>query len=69
MKSNKQLRVDAIGAQAAASNNHTFHTICKYNKLALLVFRDYARRMRATSRQAVCSARQAAARSKSNSQK
>ena len=60
MKSNKQMRVDSIGAQVAASNNHTFHTVGKYNKLALLVIRDYARRMRATKREPVCSARQAA---------
>ena len=50
MKSNTQLRVDAIGAKATASNNHTSYTICKYNKLALLVIRDYARRMCAIKR-------------------
>ena len=33
-KSNKQMRVDSIGAQVIASNYRTFHTVDKYNKLA-----------------------------------
>lgn len=64
MKANKQVRVDSLGAQAMATSNGTFDAISSYNKLTLLLVRNYARRTRNKRKRELDTAKQDAAQCK-----
>ena len=53
MKANKQVRVDGLSAQAMATNNRSFDDIGEYNKLFLLVIRDFVHGKRDEIRKAL----------------
>ena len=66
MKQNKQMRVDWLWGQAAATANRSFDDLSDLNKLLVLILRDFAQGKRLKVKQALDTAKDKVAENKMN---